>query len=208
MEQSRSGAAKRPQHWRLERLSAQIEDYYQTAQPFFVVEFEPHCRNRDWEPEVALDFAPSEFEQAERAEYFWVYGDPATMCESVLTLETLDLDAIDVLLLSPPSLNRGDAWRCERLKAVFELRDDVDDTSGWLYIVNSGAIYGTVSSGGYLAMFHARYMLFRDPRTLPGPEERYFPLPKYQSLSAVAHREARRLADARRARVGSGERQT
>lgn len=196
--------AKRAQHWRLGVLGGELGRLYDKEQPFFVVEFVRRRKVRDSEPEESLDMEPSECEQAARRDWLWVYDDPSTMCESIPALEERDLDATDVLLVSPPSLNRSDAWRCERLKAVFELDDDCGDESGWLYLVSSGAIYGNIDGPSlYISVNHARYVLFRDPRTSPGPAHRYFPLPKHQSIEAVAHRNAKAGARPKGASVGS-----
>ena len=198
-----SEGAMRPQHWRLEVLGGELGRLYDKEQPFFVVEFVRRRKVRDLEPEESLDMVPSECEQAARRDWLWVYDDPRTMCESIPALEARDLDAIDVLLVSPPSLNRSYAWRCERLKALFELDDDCGDESGWLYLVSSGAIYGTIDGPSlYISVNDARHVLFRDPRTSPGPAHRYFPLPKNQSIEAVAHRNAQ--AEARLKGVPSG----
>lgn len=193
MENSRSRAATRPQHWRLDAMRAEVAPLYRRKErPFFLVEFEQRCRHRDWEPEVPLDVAPDEFDQARRAEWIWVYAEPAAMCRSIPMLEDLDLDATEALLVSPPSLNQSDEWRCERLKAVFKLHDDGDVQASWLYLVGSGAIYASISgSWCYLEMHKAECMFFRDPRTLPGPDHRHFALPKDQSLAAVVRRAAR-----------------
>ena len=194
----------RPQHWRLEVLGGELGCLYDKEQPFFVVEFVRRRKVRDLEPEELLDMVPSECEQAARRDWMWVYDDPRTMCESIPALEARDLDATDVLLVSPPSLNRSDAWRCERLKAVFELDDDCGEESGWLYLVSSGAIYGNIDGPAlYISVNHARYVLFRDPRTSSGPAHRYFPLPKYQSIEAVAHRNAHEEARLKGASSGS-----
>lgn len=184
--------AMRPQHWRLKVLGGELDPLYDKEQPFFVVEFERRRKARESEAEESLDLAPSESDQAARRDWLWAYGDFRTMCEGILALEERDLDATEVLLVSPPSLNRRDQWRCERLKAVFELDDDCGDESGWLYLVSSGAIYGHIDGPSlYISVNDARYVLFRDPRSSPGPAHRYFPLPKYDSIEAVAHRNAR-----------------
>lgn len=205
--ESGNESAMWPQHWRLTVLGGELDPLYDKERPFFVVEFVRRRKVRDLDPEEPLDVAPSEVEQAARREWLWVYGDPRAMCESIPALEERDLDATDVLLVSPPSLNRSDAWRCERLKAVFELDDDCGDESGWLYLVSSGAIYGNIDGPAlYISVNHARYVLFRDPRTSSGPAHRYFPLPKYQSIEAVAHRNAHEEARLKGASAGSIER--
>ena len=208
MAESECENSTRPKHWRLDVLGGELEPLYAKDEPFFVVEFLRRQRARESEREEPLDVAPSELEQAARREWLWLYEDPRAMCESVPALEERDLDAIEVLLVSPPSLNRCDQWRCERLKAVFELDDDCGDESGWLYLVSSGAIYGNIDGPSlYISVNHARYVLFRDPRSLPGPAHRYFPLPKCQSIEAVAHRNAQAEARPKGAPSGSTERQ-
>ena len=202
--ETQSEGAMRPQHWRLEVLGGELDHLYDRERPFFVVEYVRRRKVRDLEPEESLDLVPTECGQAARREWLWVYEDPRAMCESIPALEERDLDATDVLLVSPPSLNRSDAWRCERLKAVFELDDDCGDESGWLYLVSSGAIYGNIDGPSlYISVNHARYVLFRDPRTSSGPAHRYFPLPKCQSIEAVAHRNAHEKDRLKGASVGS-----
>lgn len=176
--------ATRPWHWRLDLLEDQVERLYDQGAAFFVAEVERCSKGRIWQPEEALDAWPDPEEQMARKDGLWLFNSPDLMCDSLVRLERHDFDVTEVLLVSPPVLNRSEAWRCERLKALFGLRDEDRFESGWLYIVESGEVYGDIDPICYVAMGSARSMILRDPRTAPAPTRPYFPLPKIYSISA------------------------
>lgn len=186
MEEDDYTPATRPDHWRLDILEDQVERLYDHGAAFFVAEVERRNEGRIWQPEEALDVSPEPEEQMARVDGLWLFNSADLMCDSLLRLERHDFDVTEVLLVSPPALNRSDAWRCERLKAVFGLYDEDRFESGWLYIVNSGEVYGDIDPICYVAMGSARSMILRDPRTAPAPTRPYFPLPKIYSIGAHA----------------------
>lgn len=186
MEEDDYTSATRPDHWRLDVLDDQIERLYDQGAAFFVAEVERRNEGRVWQPEEALDVSPEPEEQMERKDGLWLFNSPDLMCDSLVRLERHDFDVTEVLLVSPPALNRSEAWRCERLKALFGLRDEDRFESGWLYIVESGEVYGDIDPICYVAMGSARSMILRDPRTASAPTRPYFPLPKIHSISALS----------------------
>lgn len=185
MEEDACQPAMRPDHWRLDLMEDQVERLYDQGAAFFVAEVERRNEGRIWEPEEALDVAPEPEVQMARADGLWLFNSADLMCDSLLRLERHDFDVTEVLLVSPPALNRSDAWRCERLKALFGLWDEDRFESGWLYIVESGEVYGDIDPICYVAMGSARSMILRDPRTAPAPTRPYFPLPKIYSIGAL-----------------------
>ncbi len=186
MEEDDYTPATRPDHWRLDILDDQIERLYDQGAAFFVAEVERRNEGRVWQPEEALDVSPEPEEQMERKDGLWLFNSPDLMCDSLVRLERHDFDVTEVLFVSPPALNRSEAWRCERLKALFGLRDEDRFESGWLYIVESGEVYGDIDPICYVAMGSARSMILRDPRTASAPTRPYFPLPKIHSISALS----------------------
>jgi hypothetical protein len=197
MEEDDYTPATRPDHWRLDVLDDQIERLYDQGAAFFVAEVERRNEGRVWQPEEALDVSPEPEEQMARVDRLWLFNSPDLMCDSLLRLERHDFDVTEVLLVSPPALNRSDAWRCERLKALFGLCDEDRFESGWLYIVDSGEVYGDIDPICYVAMGSARSMILRDPRTAPAPTRPYFPLPKIYSIGALCQWERMALPQSR-----------
>lgn len=197
MEEDAYRSATRPDHWRLDILDDQIERLYDQGAAFFVAEVERCSKGRIWQPEEALDELPDPEEQMERKDGLWLFNCPDLMCDSLVRLERHDFDVTEVLLVSPPALNRSDAWRCERLKALFGLCDEDGFEGGWLYIVDSGEVYGDIDPICYVALGAARSMIFRDPRTAPAPTRPYFPLPKIYSIGALCQWERMALPQSR-----------
>lgn len=175
----------RPDHWRLDLLEGQIERLYDRREPFFVAEVERRNRERIWLPEEDLDVEPDPDEQRARSDGLWLFNDPDLLCEGLVKLEKHEFDVTEVLIVSPPVLNGSDEWRCERLKALFGLRDEYGIEGGWLYIVGSGEIYGLLDPICYVADGSARSMVLRDPRTQPTHRPLYVPLPKFHSIAAI-----------------------
>lgn len=197
MEEDAYRPAMRPDHWRLDLMEDQVERLYEQGAAFFVAEVERCCKGRIWQPEEDLDISPDPEEQMERKDGLWLFSSPDLMCDSLVRLERHDFDVTEVLLVSPPALNRSEAWRCERLKALFGLRDEDRFESGWLYIVESGEVYGDIDPICYVAMGSARSMILRDPRTAPAPTRPYFPLPKIYSIGALSQWERMALPHSR-----------
>lgn len=197
MEEDAYEPAMRPDHWRLDILEDQVERLYAQGSAFFVAEVERRSEGRIWALEEALDVSPDPEEQMARRDGLWLFNSPDLMCDSLVRLEGQDFDVTEVLLVSPPALNRSDEWRCERLKALFGLCDEDRFDSGWLYIVDGGEVYGDIDPICYVAMGSARSMILRDPRTAPAPTRPYFPLPKIYSISALYQWERMALPQSR-----------
>ncbi|MFP5382097.1 MAG: hypothetical protein ACLGG4_07515 [Gammaproteobacteria bacterium] len=197
MEEDDYTPATRPDHWRLDVLEDQVDRLYYQGGAFFVAEVERCSKGRIWQPEEDLDISPDPEEQMARKDGLWLFNSADLMCESLVLLERQDFDVTEVLLVSPPALNRSDAWRCERLKALFGLCDEDGIEGGWLYIVESGAVYGDIDPICYVALGSARSMILRDPRTAPAPTRPYFPLPKIYSIGALCQWERMALPQSR-----------